>query len=132
MIFRESSGRNGSIISQAASTMYSVEQKDDLKLSLRVSRHEHGYHMNSSSSDECQSFLLSPPHRVVSPRLEMPILSPPYRRLSTPIASPKESSGRNGSIISQAASTMYSVEQKDDLKLSLRVSRHEVSFQLDL
>uniref|UniRef100_A0A915PZI2 Bm8830 n=1 Tax=Setaria digitata TaxID=48799 RepID=A0A915PZI2_9BILA len=90
-------------------------------------RSKHGYHMNSSSSDECQSFLLSPPHRVVSPRLEMPILSPPYRRLSTPIASPKESSGRNGSIISQATSTRYSVEQKDDLKLSLRVSRQEVS-----
>uniref|UniRef100_A0A8R1TVP0 Uncharacterized protein n=1 Tax=Onchocerca volvulus TaxID=6282 RepID=A0A8R1TVP0_ONCVO len=90
-------------------------------------RSQHGYHMNSSSGDECQSFLLSPPHRVVSPRLEMPILSPPYRRLSTPIASPKESSSRNGSIISQATSTRYSVEQKDDLKLSLRVSRHEVS-----
>ncbi|KAK6109857.1 hypothetical protein QQG55_37640 [Brugia pahangi] len=90
-------------------------------------RSQHGYHMNSGSSDECQSFLLSPPHRVVSPRLEMPILSPPYRQLSTPIASPKESSGRNGSIISQATSTRYSVEQKDDLKLSLRVSRHKVS-----
>ncbi|KAM3726778.1 Chromatin assembly factor 1 subunit [Dirofilaria immitis] len=90
-------------------------------------RSQHGYHINSGSGDECQSFLLSPPHRVVSPRLEMPILSPPYRRLSTPITSPKESSGRNGSIISQATSTRYSVEQKDDLKLSLRVSRHEVS-----
>ncbi|CAG9535672.1 unnamed protein product [Cercopithifilaria johnstoni] len=90
-------------------------------------RSQHGYHMNSNSGDECQSFLLSPPHRVVSPRLEIPILSPPYRRLSTPIASPKESSGRNGSIISQATSTRYSVEQKDDLKLSLRVSGHKVS-----
>ncbi|EFO22405.1 hypothetical protein LOAG_06084 [Loa loa] len=90
-------------------------------------RSQHGYQMNSGSGDECQSFLLSPPHRVVSPRLEMPILSPPYRRLSTSIASPKDSSGRNGSIISQATSTRYSVEQKDDLKLSLRVSRHEVS-----
>ncbi|KAL3981667.1 hypothetical protein ACH3XW_43985 [Acanthocheilonema viteae] len=90
-------------------------------------RSQHGYHIKSGSGDECQSFLLSPPRHVVSPRLEIPILSPPYRRLSTPIASPKESSGRNGNIISQATSTRYSVEQKDDLKLSLRVSRHEVS-----
>ncbi|VDM91685.1 unnamed protein product [Litomosoides sigmodontis] len=98
-------------------------------------RSQHGYHINSGSGDECQSFLLSPPHRVVSPRLEIPILSPPYRRLSTPIASPiaspKEGLGRSGSIISQTTSTRYSVEQKDDLKLSLRVSRHEVSFPID-
>lgn len=47
-------------------------------------RSQHGYDMNSGSGDECQSFLLSPPRRVVSP-----LLSLPYRRLSTSIASPK-------------------------------------------
>lgn len=46
IIFRENSGRNGSIISQATSARYSVEQKDDLKLSLRVSRHEEVFQVN--------------------------------------------------------------------------------------
>ncbi|VDN00997.1 unnamed protein product [Thelazia callipaeda] len=85
-------------------------------------RSQHGYE-DSDSDDDCQSFLLSPPHRSVSPCLESPILSPPYRRLSNPVVSSKESSGRNGNIISQATSTGYSVKQKNNLKLSLRVSR---------
>lgn len=89
-------------------------------------RSQHGYSIDSSSGDECQSFLLSPPHRVVSPRFTgASIPSPAYRRASTSFASSRNRSHRNGNIASGTASPRYSVEQKDDLRLSLRVSKHE-------
>ncbi|VDN22810.1 unnamed protein product [Gongylonema pulchrum] len=94
-------------------------------------RSQHGLRTDSGSSDECQSFLLSPPHHVVSPRsttAEKPFVSPPYRRPSTSAASPRVSSGQNGTIMSRTISPRYSIEQKEDLKVSLRPSRREVGF----
>ncbi|VDM43250.1 unnamed protein product [Toxocara canis] len=102
-------------------------------------RSRHGFRAESpASADECQSFLLSPPHHIASPKLTDPaILSPPYRKPSTPFhmqvfsfcklaSSPEE---RAASITSRTISPRYSIEQRDDLKLSLRVSRREVSIE---
>ncbi|VDK52626.1 unnamed protein product [Anisakis simplex] len=103
----------------------------------------YGHHMRSrhsfraespASADECQSFLLSPPHAVTSPRLSNdypPILSPPYRKPSTSYHLSSPTDDRPVSIVSRTISPRYSVEQRDDLKLSLRVSRREIPLEIE-
>uniref|UniRef100_A0A915BEQ9 C2H2-type domain-containing protein n=2 Tax=Parascaris univalens TaxID=6257 RepID=A0A915BEQ9_PARUN len=94
-------------------------------------RSRHGFRAESpASSDECQSFLLSPPHHIPSPRLnESAILSPPYRKPSTSYQMSSAVEDRAASLASRTISPRYSIEQRDDLKLSLRVSRREMPIE---
>lgn len=93
-------------------------------------RSRHAFRAESpASGDECQSFLLSPPHRISSPRhSDSAIVSPPYRKPSTVYQT--ENAEEHPALVSaRTLSPRYSIEQRDDLKLSLRVSRREFIHQ---